>query len=496
LQCIQILPHPIFGAAYAPACAATNANGIRHTRLNAALSGHQNTFVASSTLAWDLGGSGAIDDVTIKAITGYEWSRSYRATEYDGTVLDGISSFELDKQTHQVSGELQILGTAFDEKLNFVFGAYADRERTPGTGRRPVRIYPSLEPRRILSSLEAVKLRNQSKAVYSQMTLDVNDIVSVTGGIRYTDDTKGFSAQRCFTRAAEPLACVSAYTTNGIFTRQSKTWTPMASLQLNAPQSWTGNGVLDKAMAYFTWSRGFKSGGYNGNGDTAAGTLTSFEPERVRNYEVGVKFSMFDRRLVGTVSRYDMSYTNIQLNVLSVNPETQVPTTAVFNAGAAKIQGIEIELQTLLFDNLRIGLNGDFTQPRYTRFADLSVPGGSRVGEPLAYIPDYRVSGSIENRFAMGGEMALTPRIQVTRTGERYLFTDSFALSREAGRVPPVTTADASLKLEVHEKLSFDLYGKNIFNKKYANDALSFRFVVFKWYAPPVTYGLTARYKF
>jgi iron complex outermembrane receptor protein len=495
-QCIQIQPHPILGALFPPACAATDANGIRHTQSDAPLNGYMNMFAASSTLAWDLGKAGFIDDLTVKAITGYQWARSYRVIDYDATAINGIYSQELDKQTHQLSGELQILGKAFDEKLNFVFGAYADRERTPGAGTRPSFIYPFLEPGRVLSNLSVIKLRNHSKALYSQMTLDVNDIISVTGGIRYTDDTKGFFAQKCFIRAATPTVCNGPLTTNGTFTRRSKTWTPMASLQLNAPEAWTNNDVLDKAMAYFTWSRGFKSGGFNGNGDTASNNLTSFEPERVENYEVGVKFSMFDRRLVGTVSRYDMTYTNIQLNVQSLNPVTFVPIASIFNAGAAKIQGIEFELQTLLFDSLRIGLNGDFTQPRYTRFDDLSVPGGSRVGEPLAYIPDYRVSGSIENRFSLGGEMALTPRIQVTRTGERYLFTDSFAPTREAGRVAPITTTDASLKFELNEKLSFDVYGKNIFNKKYANDALSFRYMVIKWYAPPVTYGVTARYKF
>jgi iron complex outermembrane receptor protein len=270
----------------------------------------------------------------------------------------------------------------------------------------------------------------------------------------------------------------------------------MASLQLNAPEAWTNNGVLDKAMAYFTYSKGFKSGGFNGNGDTASGNLTSFEPERVENYEVGVKFSMFDRRLIGTISRYDLRYTNIQLNVQNLDPISGAPVASIFNAGAAKIQGIEFELQALLFDSLRLSLNGDFTEPRYTRFDDLSVPSGSRVGEPLSYIPDYRISGSIENRFALGGEMALTPRIQVTRTGERYLFNSSNMTARLVGRVAPVTLTDASLKLDLNERISFDFYGKNIFNKKYANDAKSFGFAVTKWYAPPVTCGVIARTKF
>jgi hypothetical protein len=117
---------------------------------------------------------GAIDNITIKAIAGYQWARSYRASDYDASSLDGISSVELDKQTYQMSGELQILGKAFDGKRNFMFGAYADRERTPGDGSRLGHIYPFLEPARVLSSLSIIKLRNKSRALYSQMTYRYN----------------------------------------------------------------------------------------------------------------------------------------------------------------------------------------------------------------------------------------------------------------------------------------------------------------------------------
>jgi iron complex outermembrane receptor protein len=460
------------------------------------LKGFVNVFAASGTLAWDVGKVGFIDELTIKAIGGYQFGQNWRVSDYDASAMAGISGWELGKKTRQMSAELQILGKAFNEKLNFVFGAYADRERTPGAGQRASMIYPVLEPGRILSNVLTTKLQNKSRALYTQMTYDFNDIVSITGGVRYTDDTKGFLARKCAVRAVALTTCVAPYTTNGVFITRSKTWTPMGSLQLNAPEAWTNNGVLDKAMAYFTYSKGFKSGNYNAFGDSAAGTLTSYKPEWVDNYEVGVKFSMFDRRLIGAISRYDMRYTNIQFNVQNVSPITQGPVTSVFNAGAATIQGIEVELQALLFDSLRLGFNGDFAQPRYTRFDDLSAPGGTRVNEPLAFIPDYRVSGSIENRFSLGGEMALTPRVQVTRTGERYLFTDILTVRREAGRAAPVTLTDASLKFDLNDKISFDIYGKNIFNKKYLNDALSFGFVVIQWYAQPTTYGANVRVKF
>jgi iron complex outermembrane receptor protein len=202
---------------------------------------------------------------------------------------------------------------------------------------------------------------------------------------------------------------------------------------------------------------------------------------------------MFDRRLTGSVTRYDMRYQDIQLAVQGTNPTTGESVASTFNAGGAKIQGIEVELQALLFSSLRLSFTGDFSQAGYTRFDDRSVPGGSRVGEPLAFIPDYRVSGSIENRFALDGEMALTPRVQVTRTGERIMITDPSPIVRNVARVAPFNLVDASLRFDLNEKVSFDLYGKNIFNKKYKNDTLGLGFVVLAYYGAPVTYGATAR---
>jgi iron complex outermembrane receptor protein len=270
----------------------------------------------------------------------------------------------------------------------------------------------------------------------------------------------------------------------------------MGTLQLNAPTAWTGNGVLDKAMIYFTYAKGFKSGGYNGNGDTASGSLSSFNPERVNNYEAGLKFSMFGHRLTGSVAHFNMNYESIQLTVAGLNPDTLAIVTSIFNAGAAKIYGFEVESQLLLFGSLRLGFNGDFTNARYTKFDDSSVAGGSRTNEPLPFIPNYRVSGSIENRFALGGDMAVTPRLQITRTGERFLITDKSPAVREIGRQPAFTLVDASLRFEINRMITIDIYGKNLFNQRYKDDVLSLGFAVETFYAPPVTYGVNARFKF
>jgi iron complex outermembrane receptor protein len=484
----------VFGAA----CDRTNANGIRHTRSNVRQFGATDMFATSSTLAWDMGQVGFIDELTFKAIGAYQnIDGSGRTQDYDGTDLDGAYAIEIEKKMAQASGELQILGEAFDKRLNFVMGAYIDREWTPGgADTRFTSVFPTLEPGRLLSTLGILSLKNKSRALYSQFTYDFNEVVSLTAGIRYTKDTKGFRAQKFSVSSLDPAHTrVGPFLTNGVFIKDFTNTSPMATLQLNAPAAWTG-GFLDKGMIYFTFSKGFKSGGFNGNGEVVRGTFTSFNPEKVDNYETGIKFSMFDRHLTGSLTGYKMDYRDIQLQVTGINPDTGGFINTTFNAGAAEVKGIELEMQALLTSSLRFGLNADVSDSRYTRFDDASVPGGSRVGEPLAFIPDYRISGSLENRFSLGEDMALTPRVQVTRTGDRYLYTDKSAIVRAASLQRAVTLVDASLRFDLNENVSFDVYGKNIFNKKYKDDVQSVGFVVMSYYAPPVTYGVNARLKF
>jgi iron complex outermembrane receptor protein len=488
------------GQAFLDACVASNANGIRHTRSDIIQTYPTDMFAISGQLAWNLGEVGAIDDLTVKVIGAHQRiNTSNTKQEFDGTDIDGIWGNQQHYIQGQTSGELQLLGEAFDRKLNFVLGAYADREfAIGGPLTQHAHIFPQFEAFGVpLSYVLQISPKSWSRAAYAQFTYDFNKVVSVTGGIRYTKDRAGSRALKYNQFEADPnnVVIVQPFLTDNIFLKKNSNWTPMGSLQLNAPESWTSGGFLDQGMLYFTYSKGYKAGGFNAGGNEISGGVTSFEPEQVDNYEVGVKFAMFNRRLVGSISRYQMDYKNIQFSVANPTEDFGI-VLATFNAGAAKVKGIEVELQALLLDSLRLSFSGDFNSAHYTRFDDASVPGGSRVGEPFAIIPDYRVSGSIENRFPLGGDMALTPRFQVTRTGKRLFWQDPSPVIQAVATSGPVTVADASLRLDVNEQLSFDVFGKNIFNKKYFNDSQTLGFITFRYYAAPVTWGVVARVKF
>src|SRR3546814_3954736 len=62
-------------------------------------------------------------------------------------------------------------------------------------------------------------------------------------------------------------------------------------------------------MAYASYNRGFKSGVYN----LASPNLAPFHPEKLDDFEIGVKSELFDRALIFNINGFYYKYANIQV---------------------------------------------------------------------------------------------------------------------------------------------------------------------------------------
>ena len=109
-----------------------------------------------------------------------------------GGPSDGIPG-----QQEQISQELQINGRAWEDRFNFVAGAFGFWEN--GRDGTTLTVVPEVLN---LVSFNLREIDNWSWALYTQGTVDVTEWLSLTAGVRYTQDKKGLVAQNSDPRTA------------------------------------------------------------------------------------------------------------------------------------------------------------------------------------------------------------------------------------------------------------------------------------------------------
>jgi len=313
------------------------------------------------TVEWDLG------PATLKSITAYREFDARFGRDGDGSPLPIVSTDNTQKQD-QISQEFQIFGDSFEDRLHWqaglfyfdefgedlndvrlVSGLYDALEALPGPidGSPPgAPTAPGGPGNPINPFLDLdFEIFNQiditSVAVFAQGTFEFTDRLSVTAGIRYTNDEKDYTLEHARINSGAfivPLTTVS------------DSWdatTPMGSIQYR----WT-----DDVMVYASISEGYKSGGFNGRPIDSA-LVESFDPEFVTSYEIGIKSEWADRRIRLNAAAFFMDYTDMQVNSISFSENTGSVILRTDNIGSAETQGVELELLAVPTDGLNIGFN-------------------------------------------------------------------------------------------------------------------------------------------
>ncbi|WP_342806318.1 TonB-dependent receptor [Alteromonas sp. M12] len=220
--------------------------------------------------------------------------------------------------------------------------------------------------------------------------------------------------------------------------------------------NWSINKDLN---AYSSWTRSFRSGGYNLR-NTAPNSPGPYNEEQLDAYEIGFKTEWPEYAIRFNSSLFYNDYTDLQRTIQTSGSSGVIQTK--LNAADATIKGIEIEFSILLFEGLRIDLSGGLLDAKYDRFE------GGDVNFKLPNVPEKSGNISITyNTFI--GEGELEGRWSTT-------YTDSQAgdVSNTAAiDLDEYTFSDASLAYILPSgNTRVSLYVKNITDKEYVNFAL------------------------
>jgi outer membrane receptor protein involved in Fe transport len=161
--------------------------------------------------------------------------------------------------------------------------------------------------------------------------------------------------------------------------------------------------VNDDVLAYATYAKGFKPGGFNTN-EVATFANQSYNPESVKAYEVGLKTEWLDNRLVINVDGYYNDYTDQQIGVQLSTPGAggQIVTSAgIVNAGAVSIYGFEADVSYRVSDPLSLTMSYAYTDAEFDSYVQGPPPGSPAAAFTTCGVPATQTS-SDQNRAEAG----------------------------------------------------------------------------------------------
>jgi len=280
------------------------------------------------------------ESFSIKSITSYREFDIFLFNDLDFSPHIVFANTHPEYSQEQFSQEFQFSGNAMDGRMSYVLGAYYFTEEGVEDIFNQIAHVPAISggpPANFFQNL-ARNIDNESWAVFAQATFDITEDLHVTVGTRYTESEKDFEmiTERVTGTTVQP---------GFLETEES---TPMASISYD---------LNDSTMAYFTYSEGYRDGGFPARFTGVVPIpLPNYEPEFVENYEIGLKTTLLDGRLRANIAAFVMDYSDMQISATSALPGVGDNTTK-FNLGDASFEGFEVELTALLTENFTIGLN-------------------------------------------------------------------------------------------------------------------------------------------
>jgi len=314
-----------------------------------------------------------VGDVTIKNIFGFRKNRIREAADTDGTEMVLVDAGRVLRSDDQLTDELQVSGSLFDNSLNWLAGAFYLKNKPKGPNSISFDLFqPSAADAAANPALNFVSpfLRQvseavqdeESKAVFLSLSQDLGFAVpglklNLSG--RYTwDDIESCSAN--FLAPATPTKSYSDCTrTPGVAVTPAsfKKFTWSAGLDYQASRN---------VFLYGVVRRGYRAGGINTpNLGGNFKVFQTFGPQTVTDAEIGIKADW----TVGTVrgrtniSAYISKFKGLQQQATGLGPNADGDTDAtndpsgsslIINAGSAKTRGIDVDGYVIPFEGFQL----------------------------------------------------------------------------------------------------------------------------------------------
>lgn len=415
------------------------------------------------------------DGYVLTSITGYRKSKRRVGSDEDATGVYALHVKFFEDEFKHFTQELR-LASPGDRDFRYVIGGYYFWQK--GTQFRDVVIGPGFgAPADTLAARSEGEVKTKSWAAFVNANYDITHRLTLSGGLRFTNEKKDTDLTQ-FSLPAFGLANFDNFVDD--FSEDSLTATANLTYALT-----------DSANAYFTYSRGQKSGGWNVDfvGDVSA---LPFSEETVDSFEIGVKSDLLDKRLRLNLSAFYAEYSDFQVFQFQFTGVTT--NLIVSNAASVTTQGFEAEGVAYLTDDFEVAFGLGYADAEFDDFPGGAVDGMGQpvnvAGNALPRAP--KLTGSITGTYTFDiAGMEGRARLNYTYRSKQYFNPDNVAEQKGYGLL------NASIDLDINETWSVAIWGRNITDTEYrTNRGVSFLGVPFSLFAQPRTYGgeLTVRF--
>lgn len=372
------------------------------------------------TIEWDVS-----DELTVKSISSYRDLDENVNTNYGGVFSVGLIT-DATVEQEQWSQEIQFIGNAFDDSIDYVGGLYYYREDVIETNENFGYLLPdptgalegfgvphqgtsnfvraedyfdligspdvTLVPSPIintflnyfagapidlsLSDFRRVEADTKSIAAFGQFTWTpsiADERLHLTFGLRYTDDER--NAKRPIFNGA-PSSLVDGNSSTSV-----------------DPAFTAAYDVSDEGSIYFRYATAYKAGGTN----LRSANFSGYDPEELETYEVGMKTVLLDHRVQLNTAAFWSIYSDRQIDFS--NPFDITDSRTVNAANDVDIYGFEIDIRAVVAQGLIANLSYVYLGKDNPLQPDTVFGNGALTNFVLPQLPRHAGSLSLDYAF-------------------------------------------------------------------------------------------------
>ena len=395
---------------------------------------------AGFTLEWRLS-----DDITLTAISGYKVLERYHGWDSDGpmNLIEGTMDTENSIFSQEINLAIQNGDTYW---ISGVF--YVNEETDQKNDIDLFRDLRGVLPAGPGQFFYDNALENSALALYSQVDYPLTDNLMLTAGIRYTDETTDY-------HTIADLDVHGAYIPSR--------WDVTGKV---ADDEFSGKLALTQKLneftsIYYSYARGYKSGGYNAGYTTSEEQAldSEYAPEKLNAYEMGSKLQFWQQQASLHMAAFYYDYESQQVFVNMTSGIT--PYHVLKNAGNSTIYGVEAEFFYTPTNNMKMNLNVGYlpkAEMGYYQDREIIVEDNR-----LPFTSKWNINGYFLYEIEVMSGM-LTSQLSFDYQSDFYFDQNENPYTEQKSFV----VFNGDITFQANNNLAFSLWGKNLTNTEHS----------------------------